>query len=361
MNGRSTIEQILDAARWAPSGDNSQPWRFEILSDRQVRICVRDEAAENVYDFDGQPTLLSTGFLLESMRIAASRFGLSVSWTCKRVDKHEHSIYVNLIQDASVVEDVLLPFLSTRSVDRRRYRITRLTQDQRTALEQALGEELEVRWFDSLVERSRIVGMNAMATHIRLSIRETYLVHRRVLDWQRDLSPDGIPANSIGLDRMTLSSMKWAMKTWGRVQFLNRFMAGTLVPRLEMDVVPGLFCAAHFMVFFRQQRDDADRSKSLISAGQGLQRFWLTATAHGLALQPSMAPLIFSYYAETNQAFTGDLDIRVMAQRLMARLSKICARKNGDAPLFLGRVGNALATAKKARSIRQALPDLLVK
>jgi nitroreductase len=23
-------EQILDLARWAPSGDNTQPWRFEI-------------------------------------------------------------------------------------------------------------------------------------------------------------------------------------------------------------------------------------------------------------------------------------------------------------------------------------------
>ena len=27
------IERILDLARWAPSGDNDQPWRFEILAD----------------------------------------------------------------------------------------------------------------------------------------------------------------------------------------------------------------------------------------------------------------------------------------------------------------------------------------
>ena len=24
------LENILDQARWAPSGDNNQPWRFEV-------------------------------------------------------------------------------------------------------------------------------------------------------------------------------------------------------------------------------------------------------------------------------------------------------------------------------------------
>ena len=34
----SSIEALLDLARWAPSGDNSQPWRFIVQGDRAVEI-----------------------------------------------------------------------------------------------------------------------------------------------------------------------------------------------------------------------------------------------------------------------------------------------------------------------------------
>ena len=34
----STLERILDEARWTPSGDNSQPWRFEIRGADEVVV-----------------------------------------------------------------------------------------------------------------------------------------------------------------------------------------------------------------------------------------------------------------------------------------------------------------------------------
>ena len=30
---REVLVKILDLARWAPSGDNTQPWRFEIVDE----------------------------------------------------------------------------------------------------------------------------------------------------------------------------------------------------------------------------------------------------------------------------------------------------------------------------------------
>jgi len=55
----------LDAAHWAPSGDNAQPWTFEVQDDRHFDVCVR-VAAGNVYEYrHGEPTLISAGTLLE--------------------------------------------------------------------------------------------------------------------------------------------------------------------------------------------------------------------------------------------------------------------------------------------------------
>ncbi|MBW1767592.1 MAG: nitroreductase family protein [Deltaproteobacteria bacterium] len=32
---RDTLERLIEAARWAPSGENAQPWRFVIVEDRE--------------------------------------------------------------------------------------------------------------------------------------------------------------------------------------------------------------------------------------------------------------------------------------------------------------------------------------
>ncbi len=34
---KEKIEKILEAAHWAPSGKNNQPWRFVVITDRQIR------------------------------------------------------------------------------------------------------------------------------------------------------------------------------------------------------------------------------------------------------------------------------------------------------------------------------------
>ena len=39
---REKLEQILDAGRWAPSAKNSQPWKFIVLTDFQVKERVAE-------------------------------------------------------------------------------------------------------------------------------------------------------------------------------------------------------------------------------------------------------------------------------------------------------------------------------
>src|SRR5215471_10263657 len=71
------IEAILDQARWAPSGDNTQPWRFEIIDDSRliVHLLVGRMSAEDFYTgLDERSIFLVGGILLETMRIAATTF-----------------------------------------------------------------------------------------------------------------------------------------------------------------------------------------------------------------------------------------------------------------------------------------------
>lgn len=44
---RALIEQVLDAARWAPSPHGTQPWRFAVLRNRAIRERLTDAMAES--------------------------------------------------------------------------------------------------------------------------------------------------------------------------------------------------------------------------------------------------------------------------------------------------------------------------
>src|SRR5258706_15599602 len=66
------IEQILELARWAPSGDNTQPWRFELTGDDTLVVHGFDTREHCVYAFEGHPSQISIGAMLETLRIAAT-------------------------------------------------------------------------------------------------------------------------------------------------------------------------------------------------------------------------------------------------------------------------------------------------
>ena len=354
------IEQILDLARWAPSGDNTQHWRFEIEGPDKLTVHVRDQADDDIYDYnDGQPTLLSTGCLMECMRIAASRHGKMLRWTYEGGSDHEHRIKVELSDAPGVEPDPLLPFVPMRSVDRRPYRATPLTPAQRQALTAAVGDEFQLHWHETRSKRWQVTRLNSLATDIRLRIPEAFKIHQRGLDWQRRRSPDGIPVDAVGLDPGTLKIMRWAMRDWRRMNRLNRLPAGTSVARFQLDILPGLGCAAHYAITRAKPVSEEDRIPSLIRCGQAVQRLWLTATQLGLCMQPGMATVIFAHYGRFGIEFTGDAKIRRRAVELADRLDRLLPGK-GDDLLWMGRIGVPRTRRVGPRSIRKPLEELLI-
>ena len=357
------LEHILDLARWAPSGDKSQPWRFAIRDARTVDIHVHEQSADDIYDYGGgQPSWISAGMLLETIRIAASGHARDISWDYRGASAGVHHVELRLTKSGEGERSVLLPFVTLRSVDRRPYRRRPLTRQQKAALQAALEPNLEVSWFESARERWTIARLNARATDIRLRIPEAFAVHQRILDWDSERSSTGIPATALGLGRATLKLMRWAMHDWARVDRMNRLPGATLAARLQMDYLPGLACGAHFVIHSRHPVL-SDRVPSLLRAGEALQRFWLTATQLGLALQPSLAPLCFAHYGRQRAAFTANVKICAMASELAEHLDRILPGSTSESVedvLFLGRIGFPRTRALGPRSVRRPLDELIV-
>ena len=255
----SVVLDILDLARWAPSGDNSQPWRFEILGDDHVRVHAFDTRRDCVYDLEGHASQLSVGALLETIRIAAGAHQRVARVVRRREAPVEAPVFDVRFEPAPEPQaDDLHLAIRDRSVMRKPLSVRSLSASDKQRLERAVGEAYRVVWFESARERLRLAWLAVKSAKIRLTIPEAYAVHQQIIEWDARYSEDRVPDQALGADALSLRSMRWVMASWERVQLMNRYFGGTLAPRLQLDLLPGVFCAAHFALVARRPPEDID-------------------------------------------------------------------------------------------------------
>lgn len=350
------LERILNLARWAPSGDNAQPWRFEILGDEHVLVHGFDTRDHVVYDLDGHASQLGVGALLETIAIAATGEGRRARFSRQPDTPDEHLLIdVHFELNPSLEPSSLISSIKERVVQRRPMSTLPINRVQRTALEGALPEGYRVLWYEGLIQRWRLARLTFDNAKVRLNIPEGYEVHKAVIEWGARFSEDKIPVQAVGVDPLTALLMRWAMTNWKRVEFLNKWFLGDLPPRIQLDLLPGLACAAHFSLLSPATLVSID---DYLAAGRVMQRFWLTAASQGLYIQPEMTPVIFARYSRCGIKFTKENKYLSLALDLNRRLVGILRGQDVGGLFFMGRVGGG--PQPQARSTRLPLEKLIV-
>ncbi|MEW5968138.1 MAG: molybdopterin biosynthesis protein MoeY [Pseudomonadota bacterium] len=347
------VDRVLEFARWAPSGDNTQPWRFEVRDAHRVLIHGHDTRDHCVYDLDGHGSHLALGTLLETIAIAAATEGCRADVAYRPDSPDEAPLFdVTLVPSSDVVPDPLAPAIRTRAVQRRPMRARRLAAAEKRALEAAVQPGYRVLWLETAAQKWAAARLLFANSKLRLTMREAYEVHRQIIEWDARFSTDRIPDRSLGLDPLTLKLMRWVMGSWERVRFFNAYLAGTLAPRIQLDLVPALACGAHFVLVAERP---ATTLIDYVEAGRRLQRFWLTAEHLGLKLQPEVTPLIFARYLREGRRFTAQADIVAAAAPMAGQLRALLAG-NLENAVFMGRIGAGRDAA--SRSLRKTLAEL---
>lgn len=353
----TAIEQILDLSRWAPSGDNTQPWWFEIIDDNCIVIHGFDTREGCVYDLDGHGSQISLGALLETMTIAASLYGFQVN-VQRRIhfpQNPETSLIfdVKFTPDRRVEADSLAPYIKTRMVQRRPMSARRLSSTEKATLASSVGDRYRIIWLEGFAKRWQTALLMFSNAKLRLTMPEAYKVHREIIKWGNNKGEEGLPAETLGLDPLTLRLMQWVMGSWRRVEFFNTYLAGTLAPRVQMDLIPGIACSAHFVILAAHEPESID---DYIDVGRAVQRFWLTLTKLGLFMQPELTPLIFATYARSGIPFTRLKQKEKEADKIETRVNKLIGADSSHA-VFMGRVG--AGPSPTVRSERLPLKELL--
>ncbi|ALP54881.1 thiamine biosynthesis protein ThiF [Candidatus Tenderia electrophaga] len=350
-----TLEHILDLARWAPSGDNTQPWRFEIIDQHHLVVHGRDTRDHVVYDLQGHASQMSLGALLESIAIAASGHGLRAEFQRRKgLPDTTPTFDVYFKDDPELTPSPLIPYLPLRTVQRRPMQTRPLGKRHKQELAESLGPDFDVAWVEGLSGRWQAARLMFRNAGLRLTLPEAYAVHRDVIEWDARYSNERIPDQAVGVDPLTARLMRWTLQSWQRVRFMNRYLAGTLMPRLQLDLIPGLACAGHFALLARQQPESVD---DFIAAGRAMQRFWLCATRLGLFIQPEMTPLIFHEYVRDGVPFSSAAGMAQKAAKVSRGLAHLLGEDRADKAVFMGRLG--FGPPPMARSLRRPLAQLM--
>ena len=347
-------EQVLDLARWAPSGDNAQSWRFKLKDETSFVILASDTSEHCVYDADRHSSHIAHGMLLETIHIAASQYQCKIKYDIDDSDVSLTKIHVSLIQDESIVTNDLAQYIKIRSVQRRPMGSRALTDKEQQILQSCLPEGFHLQWFNSFKEKFTIAKLNFINAKTRLSMKEAYEVHREIIEWNAQFSKTKIPDQALGVDWATARLMQWMFESWQRVSFMNKYLAGTLAPRINLDFIPSMRCSCHFLI---KQDKPPQTAKGYIEVGKIIQRFWLTATKLGLGFQPELTPIIFAKYLRQGLNFTQQFEVIENAVRGKALFESVVS--NSEKVIFLGRLGRS--EIPKSRSTRKDLKDLVIK
>jgi len=331
-----------------------QTWRFEIINTSHFVVHGYDTRDCCVYDLQGHASQLAIGTLLENIDIAASNFGYKAEFQMREnMPETQLTIDVTLAEDLTINSDPLFPYLPIRSVQRRALKTTPLSTEQKIALQQAVGNFYTLQWIEGWQGRWQAALLMFKNGKLRLTLPEAFPTHSTVIEWNARFSNDKIPDQAVGLDPISTRLMRWAMKSWKRAAFLNTYFAGTLLPRIELDLVPGICCAAHFTLI---AKDKPQTIQDYLNVGRALQRFWLTASQLNLQLQPEMTPLIFFGYMREKIVFTQEVKLVAYAEKLSSEFTELLGESEVERAVFLGRIGQGKPAY--ARSLRLSVEQL---
>lgn len=294
------IKEILNIAIWAPSGDNSQPWRFEIKNNELYIFNIPDRD-NPILNFKQSGSYVAHGGLMENISIVASHFGYNVNPALFPDSSNENLVAIISFQKSHIKDSPLYDYIKQRVTNRRPYKNESLTQKQKNTLLDGI-EDIEGGKviFAEDREKKKIIG-NAASTMERVAL-ETPAIHKLFFGgilWRRKDNEDGkggLYIKTLEVPPPVRIAFRF-LKNWTITNILNKIGFSKLAAKGNAQTYAK--SSALYVVVM-----DNDTNRDFINAGRISQRVWLNATKLGLSVQPVTGILFLA-----RRVLAGDTDV----------------------------------------------------
>lgn len=266
MIQEESILKIIKYAAHAPSGHNTQPWKFNFRNDT-ISVLPDFTRALPVVDSDNHELYISLGCVLENLVIAANQFNYETKINIRNIE-NDPQILVNLYESGETKKSGLFDYILKRQVTRRKFNPLKIQEEVLHELFiNTHYEGVHVKLFLSETEINSLIPYIIDGNNVQFNNKAFV---KELVSWFRFsekevmLKGDGLWSASLGLPNMG--------RFIGSI-FMNNFVsAGSEVRRLE-KLVPASSGFALFMV-------GKNDSYHWIKLGQSFQRFGLKAAKY---------------------------------------------------------------------------------
>lgn len=346
------MAQWLELGLSAPSGDNCQPWRFQVQGEK-IRLFNRPDKDTSLYNHGQRASLVAHGALLETLELAAPSFGLKVE-VKELPDPQTPDLMAELVvSDGPTVETDIPSIAQRRCTNRKPFAQKSLSAPQIEALKRA-AEGIEgatirlVTSPESVAELAQTLKWNDRLVFENPNLHDFLFTHIRWNAREAEETRDGLDMRTLELKPMDAIGFR-LLKSWPLVNALNKVGLSRKVAGQAHSLcqASGAYVAVAI---------PGMQNKDLLRGGRALQRVWLEVTRQGLQAHPTagLAFLIQKVAAGAVSDLSGD-HVRVIRE-VESQLRKMFDWPNGQFAMIL-RVGNGQPPS--VRSLRMSVNEVV--
>lgn len=265
------LDKLIECAVLAPSGHNTQPWRFR-ASGSTIRIFADPRRRLPVVDPDDHALYISLGCALENLVIAAERHGFQPRVELFPPEEPEPCLRVRLETGAAAGDESLYRAVPVRQSNRRRYDGRAIPEDDvKRLLEAARGDAVRVESFrvgtpriDPIIELVREANREQFADRAFVDELVSWIRFSR---GEARARLDGVTGPALGFP--------WVPRRLG-VFIMTRL----LTPQSEARRQARMIGSSALLLLFIARHNNPP---GWVRLGRSFERVALTATALGIA------------------------------------------------------------------------------
>lgn len=340
------VVKICAAAVAAPSGDNSQPWRFVFRAPDVLEFHAIPEKDNVLLNVDESGTLIALGAAIQNAELEAKALGFNPE---VQYDGENSLIATFILHKGGILSDEeknLHQAILLRHSNRKEYKKISLAGEDREYLLRAAGKVPGISF--SLVEEqeSKNLISRALTTmeEIALKNKSLHNLFFESIFWSKERNAAG----ESGLYIHTLELPPPARLLFKILQYwpVANLLAQIGLPKMVAEINAKQNASASALGVLAL---DKFNRASYVEAGRLLERVWLAATSCGMSLQIVTGLLFLSRAVERGTSSAFSIEEYASVREAYTRIQKGLKL---DKPFLMFRVG--YAPSPSAVSFRRA-------
>ena len=328
------LEILTDACR-APSGDNTQPWRFQVRGNT-IRVFNVSENDTSLFNWNQISNHIALGGAIENICVSAR--GRGYETVISYFPDKQNSLLVASVElsKSDSVSEELASFISARATNRKKYFAKEIEPEKLSELENLAASSNErivlLSGKEKTRELARIVSAGEKLALEDESIHDFLFSH---VTWNRE---EDFHKHGFLIDTFEFSPPQKAvfrlLRNWKLLKFLLPLGISDFIAR-DMQKVHATAPTFGAIVL------SGSRPEDYVRGGMLMERLWLVATKLGLSLQPATTVGIIGTHVVTGEPVSLSPVHQDLLRKEYANLSRQFGVRESERFAFVFRIGYA--------------------